>query len=60
VPRNGVFSHDFGSGTRLALRRVTDKEAEMVVMKEDYPRQIDRVIDYFGAPRPARVPPRKR
>jgi hypothetical protein len=37
-----------------------DKEADMVVMKEDYPRQIDRIIDYFGAPRPARVTPRKR
>ena len=32
----------------------------MVVMKEDYPRPIDRIIDYFGAPRPTRTTPRKR
>ena len=32
----------------------------MAVTKEDYPRLIDRIIDFFGAPRPTRVTPRKR
>ena len=58
--RNDVFSLAPKSGTLLAVPPVANKEADMVVMKADYPRQIDRVIDYFGAPRPVRVPPPKR
>jgi hypothetical protein len=35
-------------------------EEPMTMLKTDYPRAIDRVIDYFGERRPARTtaPPR--